>query len=98
MIFLICLSTKVLSVIVSYKNSIFVVGVVLMRTCTHVFITNQVFNPEKLPNLTSLNLRGNPFANESAESLLATIQTLKSLKSLQVSFLRDQDVNESLKI
>nr|XP_024379358.1 tubulin--tyrosine ligase-like protein 12 [Physcomitrium patens] len=43
-----------------------------------------VFNPEKLPNLTSLNLRGNPFANESAESLLATIQTLKSLKSLQV--------------
>ncbi|KAG0585973.1 hypothetical protein KC19_2G053400 [Ceratodon purpureus] len=51
-------------------------------------LSPHVFNPEELPNLTSLNLQGNPLAGESAESLLATVQTLKTLTSFQVDITR----------
>lgn len=47
-------------------------------------LSPHVFNPEELPNLTSLNLQGNPLAGESAENLLAKVRTLKTLTSFQV--------------
>jgi hypothetical protein len=52
-----------------------------------VYLTTQVFNPEELPNLTSLNLQGNPLAGESAENLLAKVRILKTLTSFQVCYL-----------
>jgi tubulin--tyrosine ligase-like protein 12 len=45
-----------------------------------------VFNADELPSLTSLNLQGNLFKDETPASLLRTLKSLVTLQSLQVTF------------
>nr|ATB19768.1 putative tubulin-tyrosine ligase [Juniperus scopulorum] len=47
-------------------------------------LSNKVFNPLELPLLTSLNLRGNPLDQNSAENLLELLHGFINLQSLEV--------------
>ncbi|CAO2842027.1 unnamed protein product [Amaranthus hypochondriacus] len=55
----------------------------LSNRCIHN-LNNEAFSPVKLPNLSHLNLRGNPMDENAAHELLQILKGFHSLNSLEV--------------